>query len=147
MTARGSRSPAATISQRLIRYDVGPAVLRERVAALNGTLVIESTRQGALLEIGIPFGATRCRPCPPRPPNGRQVYLSADDCRRNTATISVSLSDDSAQRPSCLPAARCLPNGRQISSFRRIGPAGKYVYLCGPTEDLTDLSGEIWSID
>ena len=37
--------------------DIGPAVLRERVAALNGMLVIESTRQGALLDIGIPFGA------------------------------------------------------------------------------------------
>jgi hypothetical protein len=40
---------------RLIRYDMGPIVLRERVAALAGALVIESTRQEARLEIGIPL--------------------------------------------------------------------------------------------
>jgi signal transduction histidine kinase len=42
---------------RLIRYDMGPTVLRERVAALAGTLVIESSRHGARLDIGIPFAA------------------------------------------------------------------------------------------
>jgi signal transduction histidine kinase len=46
---------------RLIRYDMGPTVLRERVAALAGTLVIESTRQGAQLEISIPL-ASAARP-------------------------------------------------------------------------------------
>ena len=40
---------------RLIRYDMGPNVIRDRVAALGGTLVIESTRQGARLEIRIPL--------------------------------------------------------------------------------------------
>jgi signal transduction histidine kinase len=37
---------------------MGPTVLCERVAALAGTLVIESTRQRVRLEIGIPLDAT-----------------------------------------------------------------------------------------
>jgi len=40
---------------RLIRYDMGPTVLRERVAALNGRLTIDSSPQGARLEISIPL--------------------------------------------------------------------------------------------
>jgi signal transduction histidine kinase len=42
---------------RLIRYDMGPTVLRERVAALDGQLTIESSPQGARLEISIPLTA------------------------------------------------------------------------------------------
>jgi signal transduction histidine kinase len=44
---------------RLIRYDMGPTVLRERVAALTGLLTIESTRQGSRLEISIPLAPAR----------------------------------------------------------------------------------------
>jgi signal transduction histidine kinase len=40
---------------RLIRYDMGPTVLRDRVAALDGQLTIESSPQGARLEISIPL--------------------------------------------------------------------------------------------
>jgi signal transduction histidine kinase len=49
---------------RLIRYDMGPAVLRDRVAALTGTLVIESTRQGSRLDISIPFAPAPGRVAP-----------------------------------------------------------------------------------
>jgi signal transduction histidine kinase len=40
---------------RLARFDLGPAVLRERVVALGGALTIESSPQGARLDISIPF--------------------------------------------------------------------------------------------
>jgi signal transduction histidine kinase len=40
---------------RLIRLDIGPAVLRQRVVALGGTLVIDSSRHGSRLEISIPL--------------------------------------------------------------------------------------------
>jgi signal transduction histidine kinase len=35
---------------------IGPAALAERVASLNGDLAIESTDQGARLEISVPLG-------------------------------------------------------------------------------------------
>jgi len=41
--------------QTLIRYDMGPTVLRERVAALDGELTIQSSPGGARLEISIPL--------------------------------------------------------------------------------------------
>lgn len=44
---------------RLIRYDMGPTVLRQRVAALEGLLTIESTRQGSRLDISIPITPAR----------------------------------------------------------------------------------------
>jgi signal transduction histidine kinase len=40
---------------RLTRLDMGPAVLRKRVAALGGALTIDSSRHGARLEISIPL--------------------------------------------------------------------------------------------
>jgi signal transduction histidine kinase len=40
---------------RLIRLDMGPAVLRSRVAGQGGALTIDSSRQGSRLEISIPF--------------------------------------------------------------------------------------------
>jgi len=40
---------------RLIRHDMGPTVLRERVAALEGELTIKPSPQGARLEISIPL--------------------------------------------------------------------------------------------
>jgi signal transduction histidine kinase len=39
----------------LIAMDIGPAMLKERIASLRGTLAIESTHNGALLEITIPL--------------------------------------------------------------------------------------------
>ncbi len=49
---------------RLIRYDMGPAVIRDRISVLTGTLVIESTRQGSRLDIGIPFAPAPGRVAP-----------------------------------------------------------------------------------
>lgn len=40
----------------LMEKQQGPAVLGERVAALNGDLIVESTEQGASLEISLPLG-------------------------------------------------------------------------------------------
>jgi signal transduction histidine kinase len=40
---------------RLVRLDMGPTVLRQRVAALGGALTIESSRHGSRLEISIPL--------------------------------------------------------------------------------------------
>jgi signal transduction histidine kinase len=46
--------------RNLIRYDMGPTVLRERVAALDGELTIESSPRGARLEISIPLLPPAC---------------------------------------------------------------------------------------
>ena len=35
---------------------IGPAMLAERVAALNGELAVESSGSGAKLEISVPLG-------------------------------------------------------------------------------------------
>jgi signal transduction histidine kinase len=40
---------------RLIRLDIGPTMLRQRVVALGGSLTIDSSRHGSRLEIGIPL--------------------------------------------------------------------------------------------
>lgn len=40
----------------LLEKQLGPAVLGERVAALNGDLMVESTEQGSSLEISLPLG-------------------------------------------------------------------------------------------
>lgn len=40
---------------RLVRLDMGPTVLRQRVAALGGALTIDSSRHGSRLEISIPL--------------------------------------------------------------------------------------------
>ena len=37
---------------------IGPAMLAERVAALNGELAVESSGSGAKLEISVPLGFT-----------------------------------------------------------------------------------------
>jgi signal transduction histidine kinase len=41
--------------RKLIRHDMGPTVLRQRVAALDGELTIESSPRGSRLEISIPL--------------------------------------------------------------------------------------------
>ena len=40
---------------RLVRLDMGPTVLRQRVASLGGSLTIDSSRHGSRLEIAIPL--------------------------------------------------------------------------------------------
>jgi signal transduction histidine kinase len=40
---------------RLVRLDMGPTVLRQRIAALGGALTIDSSRHGSRLEISIPL--------------------------------------------------------------------------------------------
>jgi signal transduction histidine kinase len=40
---------------RLIRFDIGPTVLRTCVAALGGGLTIDSSREGTRLEVSIPL--------------------------------------------------------------------------------------------
>jgi len=39
----------------LIAMNIGPATLKERIASLQGTLAVESTHNGARLEIIIPL--------------------------------------------------------------------------------------------
>ena len=40
----------------MVAKQQGPSVLAERVAALNGELTVESTEEGATLEIELPLG-------------------------------------------------------------------------------------------
>jgi signal transduction histidine kinase len=49
---KGSFSPRDLEQQRL-----GPVLLKHRIAGLTGSLAIESTSEGAVLEITIPLGA------------------------------------------------------------------------------------------
>jgi signal transduction histidine kinase len=48
---------------QLVERNVGPVVLRQRIAALGGSLAIESSDSGARLEISLPRRPTR-RPGP-----------------------------------------------------------------------------------
>ena len=40
----------------LLERQIGPGVLGERVAALNGEMVVESTEEGSRVEIALPLG-------------------------------------------------------------------------------------------
>jgi signal transduction histidine kinase len=54
---RGFPFKGSFSSQELEKQRLGPVLLKHRIAALNGSLAIESTATGSVLEITIPRGA------------------------------------------------------------------------------------------